>query len=60
MVGFTVGFYFYGILWFFNLALVLGNYLLMRFLPRNAGANSMMIFSVIMLGSASLYHEYKD
>ena len=30
----------------------------MRFLPRNAAANSMIIFSVIMLACASIYHEY--
>jgi len=30
----------------------------MRFLSRNAAANSMMIFSVIMLACASIHHLY--
>ena len=54
--GFLISLFFYGLLLGFNIAYILGNYLLMRFLPRKTAATAMTVFSAVCLFAASFYH----
>jgi len=58
--GLFVGFFIYGGQYWWNIAFVLINYLLMRFLPRTAGSNAMVVFSSVCLLWAGIYTKYID
>ena len=57
LAGLTIGFYFYGLLFFLNLGYVLVNYVLMRCCgSREVAGTLITVFSAISLFCASYYH----
>jgi len=54
--GFLVGFYFYGLLFFANVAYILVGYLLMACCSRTAGANLITWWGAICMISVSYHH----
>ena len=55
-MGIYIGFYFYGLLYFWNIAYVLVAYMLIACCSRTVGANLMTWWGAICLMSVSYYH----
>jgi len=54
--GFSVGFHFYGLLYFLNIVYVLVSYLLMRCCSRATGANLIVWWGALCMVSVSYHH----
>lgn len=55
-MGLATGFYFYGLLYFTNVAYVLGAFLLMKCCSRSTGANLIAWWGMIIMVSVSFHH----
>lgn len=55
-MGLVTGFYFYGLLYFTNVAYVIGAYLLMKCCSRTTGANLIAWWGMIIMVSVSFHH----